>query len=414
MHEHYYGRVELKADPAYIDNLSIESFSEEFNKAGFDIGLELSRRDKLRTKFGKEKGDLIWVGGVTDEVVEHAFEYSKKDVVRVPPSYEIVDQQLFAPRFAAFAQELVSPLERGGSVLKGFKKVQESVVNSPEGSFVIWSSPSGSLGIKDLEYDYSWSYFFKREGSKVYYVAVRTNFTLNEHADFLNFFLPLSLQIDKNNFGRNSLTNIRKIVETPVVITPQMGINSLRELGEMMSIMRANVGKIAYIDKQDGRERYFNEIIEELSAIDEKQQTEREEIQGLIDYYEERLLQKSLSKEQLLRIIGQYLLAVNYVFKYNLHRTKDFYNLGGNDYSLLAWNAYITGLVKDLQEVAGCAGGLRQNTSTLTKHLEQLEPFTCPKCGYTTFERVGNQCPNCGITKEEYAKQLKKGENICV
>ena len=33
------------------------------------------------------------------------------------------------------------------------------------------------------------------------------------------------------------------------------------------------------------------------------------------------------------------------------------------------------------------------------------ERFTCPKCGYGTTEPVGNECPNCHITKEQYANE---------
>lgn len=38
------------------------------------------------------------------------------------------------------------------------------------------------------------------------------------------------------------------------------------------------------------------------------------------------------------------------------------------------------------------------------------EPFVCPKCGYKTTKPVGNQCPDCHITKEQAAKE---GFNTC-
>jgi hypothetical protein len=39
------------------------------------------------------------------------------------------------------------------------------------------------------------------------------------------------------------------------------------------------------------------------------------------------------------------------------------------------------------------------------------EPFTCPKCGYKSYVPVGNRCPSCKITKEEWAKEQEKAGN---
>jgi hypothetical protein len=36
---------------------------------------------------------------------------------------------------------------------------------------------------------------------------------------------------------------------------------------------------------------------------------------------------------------------------------------------------------------------------------EDEEWFTCPKCSYKANGPVGNQCPGCGLTKEEYARE---------
>lgn len=36
------------------------------------------------------------------------------------------------------------------------------------------------------------------------------------------------------------------------------------------------------------------------------------------------------------------------------------------------------------------------------------EPFTCPNCGYISYVPVGNKCPHCKITKEEWKKKQEK------
>jgi hypothetical protein len=38
------------------------------------------------------------------------------------------------------------------------------------------------------------------------------------------------------------------------------------------------------------------------------------------------------------------------------------------------------------------------------------EPFTCPNCGYVSYTPVGDQCPKCRITKEEWKKKQKQGK----
>lgn len=41
----------------------------------------------------------------------------------------------------------------------------------------------------------------------------------------------------------------------------------------------------------------------------------------------------------------------------------------------------------------------------------ESEWFKCPKCDYQADGPVGNKCPNCGLTKEEYARKSK--EPVC-
>ncbi len=69
-------------------------------------------------------------------------------------------------------------------------------------------------------------------------------------------------------------------------------------------------------------------------------------------------------------------------------------------------------------EVAGSCGKTGEIKSSnvlhkyadLKKALEDDEGFECPKCHYETKEPVGNQCPGCRLTKEEFAKQ---GGAVC-
>lgn len=398
-----------------LDSLPLEDFISEIAKAGFDIKAELSRRPRLQKKFGENKGDLIWVAGVTDEVTEHAFEYSKGDILRTPPAYELVEGKLFSTRFDAFAEELTSEKERKGSVRRGLDKAQKKLAEIKNNSFVIWSSPAGPLGFDNLEYDYSWTHIFWLEGVRARYVSVRTDFSLAEHLFFINLFLSPFERLETSTLEFETMKKIQQIMENPVVASSNQGISKLSDIGQIMKLVRPSSG-VVYRDRQTGRTVNFSEVIEELERIDLKRSFELAEIQNIINFYENELLQEELTEEEIIRTIGQYLLALNYYFRQTKFSKTPGYELTEN----MFYSTDLFYLVRQLQQTAGCAGGFKPpNNSRVTGYRTygqdakeaESELFECPNCGGIAFGPVGNKCPNCGITKEEWAK--KSRQKIC-
>lgn len=377
-----------------LDNLPLERYLTEYNKAGFDLSAEYARRFRLQKKFGGEKGDKIWISGVTDEVTEYAFEYSRKDIVRFPPAYEMVEQRLFAPRFAAFIEEITNPKEREGAVLQGLKEVQHKLTVTPEGSLIIWSSPAGPLGIGNLEYDYSWTHVFYRRGTRVNYVSLRSDFTLSEHARFLNLFLPENKQLNPDNSG---MPAIRQILENPVAVLPNSGVNDIKEVGGIMSFIRANYSSVVYKDKQTGKTCSFTEMTANLQGIEEKREQELVAIGDLTEIFERQLLNKDLSEEQILRVMGQYLLSLNYFVRYGY---KDYApSMGYCKINLMKMvdEASSWEMMNYLQSVGGCSGGTRkQNTRTFSSHQsEEIFEGKCPVCKKMVKVNKGERCPKC-------------------
>lgn len=390
-----------------LDNLPLENFVSEIAKAGFDIKAELSRRPRLQKKFGENKGDLIWVWGLTDEVTEHAFEYSKGDVVRTPPPYELVEGRLFSAKFDAFVDDLTSYKEREGSVRRGLDKVQKELTRIPLDSFIIWSSPAGPLGFDNLEYDYSWTHIFWKEGIRVKYVSIRTDFSLEEHLSFIKMFLSFDKQLKTDDLETDTMKKIQQIMENPIIASPNDDINKLSDIGRVMKLTRPNLN-IIYRDKQTGRTVYFPEVIRELDDIEQKRNFERSEIQNIIDFYQNRLLLEGLTEKDLIRIIGQYVLSLNYYFRQNGFIER------------MPYKAYSYDLLRQLQQVAGCAGGFKSPSNSHINGFRSYgknaseassEVFECPNCGQIAKGPVGNKCPNCGITKKEWVK--KSGQKIC-
>jgi hypothetical protein len=51
------------------------------------------------------------------------------------------------------------------------------------------------------------------------------------------------------------------------------------------------------------------------------------------------------------------------------------------------------------------------NALSSINSLSEGEWFTCPKCGYEADGPIGNECPGCGLTKDDYAEE--SGEPVC-
>lgn len=396
-----------------IDTMPTEMLVSEVRKAGFDVRLEFDRRLRLRNQFGIDRGDYIWLNGVTDQVLEHSKEYSAKDTVRVPPHYLLVDNKLYSPRFDAFAESFTSPIERHGSVVKGLKKVEEKLSVAEDGEFVVWVSPDGKIGIGETEYDYSWTHVFWKEKGEtapvVRYVSLRNDFTLKEHTDLLNI-LEGNNVFNTENIDNTSYETIKEIVEHPVLVAKD---NNVRNLGDIVSIMKfyvRNFTNIAYTDKEDGKRVPFEAMIVELLDISTKQNLERQIVAPIISDFE-RKLARAGSYDQALRIMANYVLALNSFWR-------DF-NYGGRVAGSIGHiitktlnGGYSTNLLSTLQQVKGCAATM-QNTVNFTSRIDR-EPFKCPNCPFVTFDPVGNKCPNCGLTKEKDAEMRRsRGEPVC-
>lgn len=392
-----------------IEFMPIDTLVEEVAKAGFDVIGEYDRRFRLREKYGRQHGDKIWIEGVTDEVTEHALEYSKKDVVRVPPFYWLVDNKLYSPRFDAFARNFTSPIERKGSVVTGLKKVEEKLVVSQEGDFVVWASPDGPLGIGSNYYDYAWVHiFWKEKGDNgvpvVRYVSVRSGHKPDKLGDYINN-LEGRVELERKP-GETPLDFIRTIVEHPVSVSKDK-VTDINDLIKAMRLVTPDTN-IAYTDKHSKKQVTFDDIMYELSNIDQKQEYENRVVKPITQHFE-KLIQESGTYEETLRNMALYVLALNTFWREYQQETTSPQQTNDIVNRVLAGN-FSDGLIDDLQQVKGCAANM-QNTRNFTRDIP--EPFTC-SCGMATYDRVGNKCPRCGLTKEEFVKEAReKGEPVC-
>jgi hypothetical protein len=114
--------------------------------------------------------------------------------------------------------------------------------------------------------------------------------------------------------------------------------------------------------------------------------------------------------------------ALNVIENYFLKLKKDSESEGGNViYSRRENDLRIKDIVGDFGHKPPAVGGscgstnsknnlassnlLNRGLNLLNNLTEDQEWFTCPKCSYKADGPVGNQCPGCGLTKEEYAQE---------
>lgn len=387
-----------------------EQLISDVTKAGFNVETEYRRRALLIDKFGPHKGNHLWIIGVTDEVVEHAFEYSRKDPVRQAPPYELLNGRLYSPRFDEYASIFTSPLEREGSVHEGLLTVEDKLKESPYGSYVVWSSPKGWIGAGDNKYDYSWTHIFCKEKQdtvdKVRYVSVRSDFSLGEHAQLLNCFLEDDKQLSSSSFEFESKEGIKIILKTPVVAN----VSSLEEFATVFALLKGSSGALMYQDRETGVSYTISQIGEILKNVAHTTETERDVMRPLIREYEKRL-QNAATKGAAQEVMAEYVLAANSFWRRFTKESSIESIMQAVNEDMTSGYARVT-MLMDLQRIGGCGANLqRQNTITFTT---EQEPFSCPSCHFATYEKVGNTCPRCGLTREDHAKsEREKGNPVC-
>lgn len=389
---------------------------EEIAKAGFNIDSEYKRRQVLKKEFGEEKGNKIFVSATTDEILEYAFEYSRKDAVRRPKPYLLKGDRLFSPSYQEYLDVFSKPFEREGATYEGVLKVQALLKNAPKGAFVIWSSPLGWVSEGYEPYKYSWTHIFWKDGfnqdgdDNVMYVSLRTKLDARQLAQWSNHYLSGNDKFDLQSSVFKIREGIKKVVSTPVLVIPeQFGIKKLSDFTKPIDESIRNYSEIIYSD-EEGISYTLSELAIKLDKAEQTSITERDIMRPLIEYFENELF-NAQTEEEVKMIIANYFLEANQILREhkNLHMLS-FQRLDSKNF-LVTNPSQTSILLSTLQKVGGC--GLIQNAATFTS-VKEIEPFTCPSCGFATFDRVGNKCPACGLTKEKYIKIAKqKGELVC-
>lgn len=265
------------------------------------------------------------------------------------------------------------------------ESLESQLLIARDGDSVIWGSPPGSREEGYGDYGFMFVGKVNRLGpldTRLTMTAIRI-----EQPTIFQYNAALSELTTKNIV----FINAEAILAHPLVVTGTLDENTIDEILSKHFFFRAK--------KED--QETFQKVIRELSStIKEFMQFVR------IGTKEEKL--------QAFHALENYALAL-----------KKRYNRQEEQGNVVFLDSYRQNHLSDLMPyygykppaVAGSCGSTGETASNnifnkfnaLYKALfGESEWFKCPKCDYQADGPVGNKCPSCGLTKEEYAKKSKK------
>lgn len=266
---------------------------------------------------------------------------------------------------------------------EGIRILDNKIAHAKTGDTVIWMSPPGA---KSEGYgNYGFVFYGKvgdgKSSKDISMTAIRVN----------------GEDLGQYNKAFQMLTGIKSIYLTPeqFISNPQVLNDDLPE-GYVDAILGLTLG---FRDSEEEKKKFIK-VISALEPL----------IDGFAEYLSRRITLSE--KEKAFFSLENYALKLkedyevmqkeNIVFQ-QPHKDLRLRNIIG-DYGY------------EPPKVLGSCGSTSKDSLTTSNILNKLfginsllsddqEWFTCPKCDYQAEGPIGNTCPGCGLTKEEYAQK---------
>lgn len=321
--------------------------------------------------------------------------------------------------------EATSDQERHGVVKEVVKQVQEDLKEAPAGTTRTFISGSGWSGYKGIEYPDTQMYCYQvqKDGS-IRSFTLKTDLTLSQNEEVMR-----RLGVPKDAFSETAdeKTRIKRLLTNGLLFSPESKTN-IEDIAK--TLMQVKGGNVAYKDSA-GKERTFTEMFdllrnpEPLLKIDDIQK----KITNVLDEFIKYKFQNfdETTEEGVGIAIGHAVLSLMHEMRAPVRKSvlREGHRQDLSGVFKAQFSAKDT--LFQLQQIGGCAGGgnkgplkslaqriIESVTPRLGKSYlgnEDQEWFKCPKCDYQADGPVGNQCPGCKITMEEYAQE--EGAVMC-
>jgi hypothetical protein len=269
------------------------------------------------------------------------------------------------------------PSEREKAEREGFRNLDAQLKQAEDKDTLIWASPPGP----------------KEEG----------------YGDYGFIFVG---KVDNLNFSEKKINMIAIRVENPTLSQFNRAVCFLT--GEKVERKAPeDFLRNPKIVKEDLKEGYVDAILG-MSFDFKPKKDEKEKFIKIIQRINPLI--KDFASIMRTGSDGEKIKALNAIENYCLKIKEDYEDNRQTNFAVKEIDLRLGGIIKDYgykpPTVKGSCGS-SSSTSNLFNKLtqsisslgENQEWFVCPKCSYKADGPVGNTCPKCGLTKEEYAEE---------
>lgn len=337
--------------------------------------------------------------------------------------------------------EAISADERDGVVKKSTEKIEETLLTAEPGTMVVMTSPGGWSGYQtkdnklqrlnpfdvasgaaeEIKYPDSQTYCFQVQADgSIRGFTLKTDMNLSQNKQLLK-----DLGVSSEAFAGivDPKTDIKRVVENVVIINPK----DRKKIEDIAQNIKQIKGSNAAYKDSAGRARTFSEMMD-LLQNPEGLWTLDATVKGYIDplkaYVSQRITDfDDDTRGDLETAMG--LTALKLMHEIRPPKQQQTQMEPGRDYDpefrgVSQFDAQET--LEEMRKIAGCAGGGNKKKEIVTsvtprlgfqdpKDDDEQEWFNCPKCGYKADGPIGNTCPGCNLTKDEYAAE--EGAIVC-
>jgi len=344
--------------------------------------------DAFRVEYRRDIPDQVLYDDVVSYLGEYRFslpKYSynlkfKDGKLRDPNRHDSMEE--LSQRAIDFKRKVGKYFVREQAELRGFQSLNDQLKYAKTGSTIVWASPPGPK--EDGYGDYGFVYFGKVEESNPEEKNVKMTAMRIEKPNISQFNKAIQM------FGDEKADHV---AAEEFLASPNVFADDLNE-----GYAEAILGRVFNFKSNEKKQEEFRAIMKKMFPLIWDFIGSSRNLRGLYSLENYALaLKKDYERSEREGIVE---IA-------DLKSAKTLKDIIG-DYG------------HEPPKVAGSCGSTSNNkvkssnvfnSYSSLNSLSESEWFTCPKCGYEADGPIGNKCPGCNLTKEDYAEE--SGEPVC-
>ena len=339
--------------------------------------------DQKQLAFRHEFYEKAADGQIRDDIVSYLAEY-RFEVSEYKYRLRIVNDQLVDPNslepMTVKAKKAIDTRKkhnlgtlREEAEMEGLSVLEKQIKENPQGT-IIWFSPPGSK--EDGYGDYGFAYTGRVEGDSLKMTAIRLEKPSNQDFNL----------IANSMWGEVDEKNAEDFLRTPKVVNiPE---NKAKEFIHGVFEIKTEENKKIFekaLDKMQGAIDSFTHVVKTGTVLQKQQAINAMENLSIE-------LKEKLGRPFQDNVV--FLADYKVINLYDAMRVQRYISKPPS----IAGSCGMSGKIESSNILA------KLTDSTLFNKSNQ-EWFACPKCQYKADGPVGNQCPGCGLTKEDYAQE---------